>query len=216
MINFGKFVSGKILGSTLQITNISNQDQIIELSVDQSTENYSCDEIFGPYLREELPYEYVDGTTIGNSEVSMKCWFIENPVTKDLVKSIVIRMSAGCEKEFIIVMKAPNDRPQFNLASFITLKLTDGTRKRKSHLEKRLKPAEELEDIDLDVLSVENAPLKEEEMRVMLIGRLENPKLKCMRELRHSETDCNVIPLGVKISQSQQKFRIPFKNLSQT
>jgi hypothetical protein len=54
----------------------------------------------------------------------------------------------------------------------------------------------------MDVLSVENAPLKEEEMRVMLIGRLENPKLKCMRELRHSETECNVIPLGVKISQS--------------
>jgi hypothetical protein len=39
-------------------------------------------------------------------------------------------------------------------------------------------------------------------MRVMIIGRLENPKLKCMRELRHAETDCNVIPLGVKISQS--------------
>lgn len=50
----------------------------------------------------------------------------------------------------------------------------------------------------------------------MLIGRLENPKLKCMRELRYSETDCNVIPLGVKISQSQQKFRVPFKNLSTT
>jgi uncharacterized DUF497 family protein len=158
----------------------------------------------------------VDGTNIVNSEINMKCWFIENPVTKDLVKSLVIRMSPGCEKEFIIVMKAPNDRPQYNMASFLTLRLTNDTRKRKSHLEKRLKSAEELEDIDMDVLSVENAPLKEEEMRVMLIGRLENPKLKCMRELRHSETECNVIPLGVKISQSHQKFRIPFKNLSFT
>ena len=102
------------------------------------------------------------------------------------------------------------------MASFLTLRLTNDSRKRKSHLEKRLKSAEELEDIDMDVLSVENAPLKEEEMRVMLIGRLENPKLKCMRELRHSETECNVIPLGVKISLSQQKFRIPFKNLSVT
>jgi hypothetical protein len=45
------------------------------------------------------------------------------------------------------------------LASFLTLKLTDGTRKRKSHLEKRLKAADELEDINMDVLSVENAPL---------------------------------------------------------
>ena len=94
----------------------------------------------------------MDGTNIVNSEINMKCWFIENPVTKDLVKSLVIRMSPGCEKEFIIVMKAPNDRPQYNLASFLTLRLTNDTRKRKSHLEKRLKSAEELEDIDMDVL----------------------------------------------------------------
>ena len=143
----------------------------------------------------------------------MKCWFIENPVTKDLVKSIVIRMSPGCEKEFIIVMKAPSDRPVFNLTSFLSLKLADGDRKRKAHLEKRLKSADDFEAIDMDIISVDLLP-KEEELRVMLIGRLENPRLKCMRELRHSETECNVIPLGVKISQTQQKFRIPFKNLS--
>lgn len=48
----------------------------------------------------------------------------------------------------------------------------------------------------------------------MLIGRLENPKLICQRELSHRETECEVIPLGVKKNISQQKFRIPFKNLS--
>lgn len=194
-------MSRKILGSTLQLTNTSNKDQVIEISVDQSTKGFSCDEIFGPYLREELPFDYEDGAQISNSEVALKCWYIENPVTKDLVKSIVIRMSPGCEKEFIIVMKAPNDRPQYNLTSFLSLKMAEGDRKRKSHLEKRLRAADELEDIDMEVINVDVT--KEEEMRVMLIGRLENPKLKCMRELRHSETECNVIPLGVKISQSQ-------------
>jgi hypothetical protein len=50
----------------------------------------------------------------------------------------------------------------------------------------------------------------------MLLGRLENPKIECLRELYHSETDSQIIPLGVKRSIAQQKFRIPFKNLSTT
>lgn len=50
----------------------------------------------------------------------------------------------------------------------------------------------------------------------MLIGRLENPKIECLRELYHPESDSKIIPLGVKKSVAQQKFRIPFKNLSIT
>ena len=48
----------------------------------------------------------------------------------------------------------------------------------------------------------------------MLIGRLENPKLRCLRELHHVGSECEAIPLGVKKNVSQQKFRIPFKNTS--
>ena len=66
-----------------------------------------------------------------------------------------------------------------------------------SILEKKLKQnGDQLEDIDFDERVKEKTV--ESEIRVMLIGRLENPKLKCMRELHHLETDCNVIPLGVK------------------
>ena len=46
----------------------------------------------------------------------------------------------------------------------------------------------------------------------MLIGKLENPKIECLRELYHSETDSKIIPIGVKMSLPTQKFRIPFKN----
>ena len=45
-----------------------------------------------------------------NSEKLFKSWYIENPISKDLVKTITLRMSPLCEKEFIIVMKAPTDR----------------------------------------------------------------------------------------------------------
>jgi hypothetical protein len=54
------------------------------------------------------------------------------------------------------------------------------------------------------------------EIRVMIIGKLENPRLQCMRELRHAESNCDMIPLGVKKSGAQQKFRVPFRNLSST
>lgn len=50
----------------------------------------------------------------------------------------------------------------------------------------------------------------------MLIGKLENAKIECLRELHHEESDCKIIPLCVKQTQSSQKFRIPFKNSSAT
>lgn len=128
VINFGKFVSGKILGSTLMVTNTSAKDQILEIFIDSKSDNYQCDEIFGPYLREELPFEYKDGDQISNSEKLLESWYIENPISKDLEKSITIRMSALSEREFIIVMKAPNDRVTFNLASFLTIRLANDPR----------------------------------------------------------------------------------------
>lgn len=36
----------------------------------------------------------------------------------------------------------------------------------------------------------------------MLLGRLDNPKLECLRELYHHETETKIIPLGVKKSQA--------------
>lgn len=93
--------------------------------MDNSSEDYSCDEVFGPYLREELPFEYKDGTHIKNSEKLMKSWYIENPITKDLVKRLTIRLNSMAEKEFIIVMKAPSDRVQYSLTSFLSIKLAE-------------------------------------------------------------------------------------------
>jgi hypothetical protein len=34
----------------------------------------------------------------------------------------------------------------------------------------------------------------------MLLGKLENPRIECMRELYHTEVDDKIIPLGVKKS----------------
>jgi len=197
VINFGKFISGKILGSTLMVQNMSDRDQCLELAVDGDTPDYSCDEIFGPYLREELPFEYRDGASIANSERLMKSWYIENPLSKDLVKSMAFRLAPGCEREFIIVMKAPIDRVQFNLTSFLTLTLVEPRREGTGTTEKLLKGAEDLEEIEIEARAREAAPACSQ-MRVMIIGKLENPKIECLRELSDDTTNCNVISLGVK------------------
>lgn len=147
----------------------------------------------------------------------MKSWFIENPVSKDLVKSLTLRMSPYCEKEFIIVMKAPNDRIQFSLASFISIRLANARRFSSSLalIEKRLleKGGEDLDDIDFETIKREREEASQE-IRVMLIGRLENPKLECLKVLNHVDTGCDIIPLGIKKNVPQQKFRLPFKNMS--
>ena len=85
VINYGQFICGKILGSTLLLTNISQVDQLIKLSISKQ-KKYDCDSIFGQYNRDELPFEYRDGTGIKNSEIEFNCWFIENPITKELQK----------------------------------------------------------------------------------------------------------------------------------
>ena len=38
------------------------------MSIDSKAENYSCDSIFGPYSKSELPFNYAEGTSIVNSE----------------------------------------------------------------------------------------------------------------------------------------------------
>jgi hypothetical protein len=86
----------------------------------------------------------------------MASWFIENPINKDLVKSLTIRISPNCEKEFIIVLKAPNNKVKYNLASFVVIKHAQNLRRTSSQsvnnenfeVEKRLrKNGSELGDI---------------------------------------------------------------------
>lgn len=85
VINYGQFICGKILGSTLLLTNISDEEQVITMSISRQ-QTFDCDGIFGQYNRDELPFDYNDGAFIKNSEIEFNCWFIENPITKELQK----------------------------------------------------------------------------------------------------------------------------------
>lgn len=57
---------------------------------------------------------------------------------------------------------------------------------------------------DLDIETIIHEKQQEaKEIKVMLLGRLENAKIHCLRELYHQETDSKMIPLGVKKSVPQ-------------
>lgn len=71
-------------------------------------------------------------------------------------------------------------------------------------------------ETEMDVTIEEKISVKKNELRVMLLGKLENPKIECPKELYHNESESKIISLGVKRSQAAQKFRIPFKNTCPT
>lgn len=66
-------------------------------------------------------------------------------------------------------------------------------------VEKHLKKSSSSSDLDLPVIE-KKIKKKSKDIKVMLIGKLDNPKLECLRELHHEESDCKMIPLGVKKS----------------
>jgi len=63
-----------------------------------------------------------------------------------------------------------------------------------------MKRGSELGDIDIELHKKESEP---KSIKVMLLGRLENPEIKCMRELFHEGSESNMIPLCVKKNQAQ-------------
>lgn len=87
------------------------------------------------------------------------------------------------------------------MVSFITIKMAN-LRRTNSTIE------EDKQEVEKHVISRSGSdldPLIEEkvrktELRIMLLGKLENPKLECLRELYHEDGQNKIIPLGVKKS----------------
>ena len=51
-------------------------------------------------------------------------------------------------------------------------------------------------------------------IEVLLLGYLDNPKIKCMKQLVNKATGQEVVSLAVRKAAGVQKFKLPFKNLS--
>jgi hypothetical protein len=120
VLNYGVVNPGKLLGSILNVKNVTDKERVIELTLDEKTETYDKNEII-----KDSDFEFLDEITneeieltekeskeldtdeaknahlekkrryIDNSENQSQCWFIENPQSKDLVKKITLKLGAG-------------------------------------------------------------------------------------------------------------------------
>lgn len=209
VINYGQFICGKILGSTLLLSNLTNKEQTVDMSISRQN-NFDCNTIFGQYNREELPFSYKDDSLIRNSEIEHNCWFIENPMTKELQKNLNIKLKPNASQEFIIVVKAPKNRLRSRIVSFIDITLAEEPTKL-SNGQGLQGAIEKHVSHNSDKVQVNTMSTK---LDVLLLGYLDNPRIKCMKMLYNKPTGQEVINLAVKKAAGVQKFKLPFKNMS--
>jgi len=60
---------------------------------------------------------------IVNSEIKYECWFIENPVSKELTKRITLKLGPKARQDFIIVVRSPHLKQAQNMLSLINVGL---------------------------------------------------------------------------------------------
>ena len=102
ILNYSSFYPGKMLGSTLSVGNLTNCEQIVELSVDAANLSYKKEMIKEKFENPSLPFSLDNsdenkGGAVVNSEVKHDSWYIENPVSKELTKRITLKLGPKAE-----------------------------------------------------------------------------------------------------------------------
>ncbi len=135
ILNYSTFFPGKLLGSTLNVGNLTNSEQIVELAIDSNSFQFNKKTINEKFGNPELPFSIdVENTdkvgpdgkrtdNIVNSEIKHESWYIENPISKELTKRITLKLGPKAEQDFIIVVRSPNTRKSENLMSIINIGL---------------------------------------------------------------------------------------------
>ena len=129
ILNYSSFYPGKMLGSTLSVGNLSDCEQIVELSVDAANLSYKKSLIKSQFEDPCLPFSLEScesnnekkGALVVNSEIKHEAWYIENPVSKELTKRITLKLGPKAEQDFIIVVRAPNAKTTENMLSMINI-----------------------------------------------------------------------------------------------
>jgi hypothetical protein len=129
ILNYSTFFPGKLLGSTLNVGNMTNCEQIVELSIDSNSFQFNKKYINEKFGKPELPFtldpEVSEGEkksdNVVNSEIKHESWYIENPISKELTKRITLKLGPKAEQDFIIVVRSPNAKRTENLLSIINI-----------------------------------------------------------------------------------------------
>lgn len=105
ILNYSTFFPGKLLGSTLNVGNLSNAEQIVELSIDSNSFQFNKKSLNDKFGNPELPFSIATSEsaddkkqeTIVNSEIKHEAWYIENPISKELTKRITLKLGPKAE-----------------------------------------------------------------------------------------------------------------------
>ena len=226
ILNYSSFFPGKMLGSTLSVGNLSECEQIVELSVDASNLSYRKEQIKQKFEDPNLPFSLDSesndkkGAVIVNSEIKHEAWYIENPVSKELTKRITLKLGPKAEQDFIIVVRSPNAKSTVDMLSMINIGLL-------TYADEQFGVTESFEDFlknkfkgsMKDFLKDRKKVTQIQRLEILLAGQVQIPKLICMKslkpqlpELESSMLQDKHIPLAIKNIPGQQKYRIPFKN----
>ena len=210
----------------MSVGNLSNCEQIVELSVDATNLSYKKEQIKEKFDNPCLPFSLETdnenkGSMLVNSEVKHEAWYIENPVSKELTKRITLKLGPKAEQDFIIVVRAPNSKTPENMLAMINIGLLTYADEKfgvsesfEEFLKKKFKGSMK------DFLKDRKKVTQVQKLDILLAGQVQIPKMICMKtikpavtELESSQlTENQLIPLAIKNISGQQKFRIPFKN----
>jgi hypothetical protein len=187
ILNYGQFLTGKVMGCTLIITNHNSQTENITIEFDNS--------MF--YTSRQIGDEFPKISTnnkenVVNSEEVHKCWILENPDTKKLEKVLNVKLEPKGFTEVMVILKSP------------MLKSTQ-------HLYNMLLVRRQC-DIYSPNTTGPTGIWSSKFIRVCLHGIVEVPILTCPRRI--VANNISTIPLAVKKTVGTQRYRIPFKNES--
>ena len=187
VLNYSTFYPGKMLGSTLSVGNLSECEQIVELSVDSISKMYSRSVIKERFQDPQIPFTLdpviekgKKTNKIANSEHNYEAWYIENPVSKELTKRITLKLGPKAEQDFIIVVRAPYTPETKNMISIINIGLL-------TYADEKFGVSESFEEFlrtkfngsMKDFLRDRRKAAQEQRLEILLAGQVQIPKLVC-------------------------------------
>jgi hypothetical protein len=103
MMSFASFMSGKLIGQSLTVTNKSAKKFKFTASVVQSEFQHTSAELFEEFYPEDLPFKL-------KKEIPAnlhKSFYIEDPNSQQLLKSANFSLAPGAHVTIVIALKTP-------------------------------------------------------------------------------------------------------------
>lgn len=184
----------------LELKNKTNEEQTILVEIDRETVEYP-NSVFETFEEKDLPFKVDKCANTANAEKRFDCFFIENPATKSLDKSIFVKLAPGHTSQVLFVLRAPHAVTKANLlVKALVHHVTDNSAS--TVVEKRIDESNRIFKTEKDLQRTK---------AVVLCGKLQNPTVICQKAIWNPQLKSSTIPLVARFGESVQKFKLQFK-----